>query len=122
MQIFFESLHLPAFGLYMGTLAQGHKPWTDLYPVRERMINGFQHGSESVMMVDVGGGYGHQIELLREAFPDIPGDLIVQDLPAMQGPNLPGVEFMSHNFWTPQPIKGTVNFLTQAVLRSLCSY
>ena len=107
MQIIFGSPHLEAFGLFMGTFNQGRKEWTDLYPVQTRMIDGFRQDPDgsAVMMVDVGGGFGHQAALLKKLFPDLPGRLIVQDLPQMKGPDIPGIEFMAHDFWTPQPVQ-----------------
>ena len=105
-EIFFASPHLTAFGLYMGTFALGHKEWTDLYPVQERLIEGFEDGEESVMFVDVGGGFGHQAKLLKNTFPDIPGRFIVQDLEQMKGKDIPGIEFQAHDFYQEQPVKG----------------
>jgi hypothetical protein len=58
-EILFSSPHLKAFGLYMGTFTIGHKQWTDLYPVETRIIEGFEDREDSVMPVDVGGGFGY---------------------------------------------------------------
>lgn len=80
-EIIFDGPHLNAFALYMGTFTQGHKEWTELYPVQERMIKGYRDGTP--MLVDVGGGFGHQAQLLKNNFPDLPGAVIVQDLPQM---------------------------------------
>jgi hypothetical protein len=70
------------------------------------MIEGFRDGNDSVMFVDVGGGFGHQAKLLKDTFPDIPGKFVVQDLPQMKGKDLPGIEFQIHDFYEEQPIKG----------------
>lgn len=49
--------------------------------------------TERVMMVDVGGGAGHQCLALREAFPHLKGKMVVQDIVSIRGPTLvkPGV-------------------------------
>lgn len=105
MQVIFGSKHLKAFGLYMGSFTMGHLPWTEVYPVKERMVEGFE-GSSGVMFVDVGGGFGHQAKLLRDSIPDNPGKFVVQDLRAMQGAEIQGIEFQAHDFFLEQPVKG----------------
>ncbi|EHK96043.1 putative Sterigmatocystin 8-O-methyltransferase [Glarea lozoyensis 74030] len=105
MDIFFGSPHLNAFVLYMGTFTMGHKQWTEVFPVEAKMIQRLQAGEDSVTMVDVGGGFGHQANLLKDTFPTLPGKLVVQDLPQMKGEDLPGIEFQAHDFFLEQPIK-----------------
>lgn len=71
--------------------------------------------SESkVLLVDVGGGKGDLIERFRRQRSDLVGRMIVQDLPkVIEGRQaIEGVELMVHDFFTPQPIKGT--FVPQA--------
>ena len=65
-------------------------------------------GDEQVLLVDVGGGRGQILNSLRTQRPDLRGRLIVQDLPQeIQGREpAEGVEAMSHDFFTPQPIQG----------------
>ena len=69
---------------------------------------------EAVLFVDVGGSKGHEAISLHEAHPDIPGHLILQDLPSMidrVSINPPkGIELMSYDFFTPQPVKGKSRF------------
>lgn len=50
------------------------------------------------MFVDVGGGFRQQAKLLRDAFPEIPGRIVVQDLAPMKGDDIPGIEFQVHDF------------------------
>ncbi|MDI1488689.1 MAG: hypothetical protein OHK93_007965 [Ramalina farinacea] len=77
--------------------------------VQEVLLNDFNAKEEAVLLVDVGGGRGHDLEAFKEAFPHQEGRLIVQDLPDViddiRQP-VPGVEAMKHNFFTPQPVKG----------------
>jgi demethylsterigmatocystin 6-O-methyltransferase len=61
-----------------------------------------------VLFVDVGGGTGHQSRRIRAELPDIPGEMILQDLPqviANVGP-IPGVTKMNYDIFTPQPVRG----------------
>ncbi|KAF5015040.1 hypothetical protein F66182_13772, partial [Fusarium sp. NRRL 66182] len=59
------------FGTLMNTWGEGNSLIQDLYPIRESLVAGFD--SESVMFVDVGGGYGQKAIALKRAIPDLPG-------------------------------------------------
>ncbi|MCJ1374872.1 hypothetical protein MMC20_006105 [Loxospora ochrophaea] len=80
----------------------------------QAIINAFlpddnlQTGDDEVLLVDVGGGRGETISKVRNQRPDLPGRIIVQDLPKeIEGRvPAPGIEAMPHDFFTPQPIAG----------------
>ncbi|EHK97284.1 putative Sterigmatocystin 8-O-methyltransferase [Glarea lozoyensis 74030] len=93
------------FGTLMSTWGEGNSLIQDLYPVGE-LGEGFD--GESVMWVDVGGGYGQKSVALKKAVPGLPGRFVVQDLPGTvkNSPECEGVEFLGHDFFTEQPIKG----------------
>ncbi|KAJ9634421.1 hypothetical protein H2204_006246 [Knufia peltigerae] len=98
---------LEAFNVYMTNFNDGHKSWTEFYPVMERLGREAKQDASAVMMVDVGGGYGHQAAELKHKFQQLPGRFVVQDL--VQGlPASPkdGIEYMEHDFFAEQPIKG----------------
>ncbi len=72
---------------------------------------GAKMAPEAVLLVDVGGGWGHDIQSFHKTHPDIPGRLILQDRPVMiekfdNGTMHEGFEVMTYDFYTPQPIKG----------------
>jgi hypothetical protein len=99
----------PAFMEYMGCFNDGHKEWTDIYPIVERLGQGASAEPDAVFMVDVGGGQGHQAINCKKRFPQLPGKFVVQDL-AMSMPaedqRTKEVEFQVHDFTTEQPVKG----------------
>lgn len=78
----------------------------DIYPVQDKLLTGFSGG---VLLVDVGGGRGHDLERFHERFPEAGGQLILQDRPnvvsntSLQEP----LKAMAHDFFSPQPIKGS---------------
>jgi hypothetical protein len=95
----------------MDVWSMGRERWfnTDYYPVAERLLDG-AHAS-TPFLVDIGGGTGHDVKGLREAFgTDIPGLLVLQDRPEII--ELASIaaadEKMPHDFLTEQPVKGTV--------------
>lgn len=93
------------FGTLMNTWGEGNSLIQDLYPVKD-LAQGFD--PETVMFVDVGGGYGQKATALKRAVPDLPGRFIVQDLPQTieNAPKTEGIEYQAHDFFTEQPIKG----------------
>lgn len=77
------------------------------------MVDGYDFASlGDALFVDVGGSTGHVSVMLAQKYPNI--TCIVQDLPATvkagkeQIPEelSERVSFMSHDFWTEQPVKG----------------
>lgn len=60
------------------------------------------------VFVDIGGGIGHQCAALLQKFPNLPGKVILQDLPAVtaEAKVPPRVQVMAHDFFTTQPVKG----------------
>ena len=96
------------FDDYMEARRYSSEPkWLDIYPAGEKL----RADEGQVLIVDVGGGKGHDLALFRKRFPDIAGELVVQDLPRtfsslVEKPA--GVTFMEHDFFTEQPIKGNL--------------
>lgn len=79
-----------------------------VYPIRERLVAGFDSTTQDVLFVDIGAGNGHMAAGLRSAMPDLPGRIIAQDLPGMiaSAPSSPaGIEMQSYDFFTEQPVK-----------------
>lgn len=98
-----------AFDLCMASRRMDNLPqWFDVYPVSETVTN-LRNGSDEVLIVDIGGGPGQELANFHERYPDIPGRLVLQDLPlTLNGiETLPSkVEAMKYDFFDPQPIKG----------------
>lgn len=96
----------------MSGYRQGKRSWCDenFYPVTERI--GQDLKSESCLLVDVGGGLGHDLLELKAKYPEISGRLVLQDRPdVLQQVGIvdKGIELTPHDFFTPQPLKGTYN-------------
>ena len=58
--------------------------------------------------MDVGGGLGHQFQLLLQQKSELKGRIVLEDLPeVVKGrPPIDGVEFLSQDFREEQKIKG----------------
>lgn len=87
--------------------------WLSVFPVEEE-VGSWVAEHEKALFVDVAGGFGHQCMGFKEKYPQIPGRLILQDLPQTLAHMQPieGVEIMAQNFYEPQPIKGKSNHVS----------
>jgi hypothetical protein len=90
--------------------------WFEYYPVEEKLrVNGLS----DVVLVDVGGNTGSDVTTFTKRFPDLPGRVILQDLPSViEGAQTsPGVvEAIGHDFFNPQPVKGAKAYYLRLVI------
>ena len=99
------------FNYHMGGYHQGRPSWMDsnFYPVQEKLVEGFDKSEGSAMIVDIGGSVGHELEEFYRKHPDIPGRLVLQDLPIVIGQIVKldsRIEPMEYDFYNEQPVKG----------------
>ena len=90
---------------YMSSRRTAAESWLSVYPIEEETK--FCQAA-APLFVNIGGGIGHQCAEFRKRYPNIPGKVILQDLSqTIKGAlNTPGVENMSYDFFTPQPVQG----------------
>lgn len=95
------------FNLFMKAQRGSQVKCFGIYPFEEES-KGWQ--AEKPLFVDVGGGSGHQTAAFKERYPNLPGRVILQDLPrAVEDGKAvvpEDVERMAHDFFKPQPVKG----------------
>jgi hypothetical protein len=109
----------------MGGYRAGKSSWVDpgFYPVEERLGRGMKEGTDEALLVDVGGGLGHDLKLLKEKHEHLPGRLILQDKEEVLSeiPTTNNVfEKMTHDFFTRQPVQGLSP--SRPNCRRLCSH
>lgn len=82
--------------------------WLDAVDFEAEMGKGLT--SDSVAFVDVGGGNGQQCDSLKKKFPELAGRFVLQDRPEVLEKALAvdGMEKMSYDYLTEQPVKGIV--------------
>ncbi|KAI1498355.1 putative O-methyltransferase [Biscogniauxia marginata] len=114
--------YLQTFNNYMSAYRAGKPSWVDpgFYPVTDRLAQGFDSGlSNDVLLVDVGGGIGHDLVELKSKHPSLPGKLILQDRPEVIS-TVPGAndlfEPTSHDFFTSQLVKNARAYYLHSVL------
>lgn len=113
--------YLQVFSNYMGGYRAGRPSWADagFYPVRERLSDAFDAASSPVLLVDVGGGQGHDLQELRAKHPDLLGKLVLQDqadVIAKVDAHDGAFEAVPHDFFTPQPVRGARAYYLHSVL------
>lgn len=111
------------FSNHMGAYNNGRPNWTDkdFYPVQERLFDGLSASKDEVVLVDVGGSLGHDVESVLTKFPDVTGRFVLQDLPkaieqARSHLLNERIEPMVHDFFTEQPIKNARAYYMHSVL------
>lgn len=114
---YYETIHqspegTKAFNAYMSAIRGGRKFWADWYDVKARVLDGFNFQQGEVLLVDVGGGNGHDLETFIQKHPQTAGHLVLQDLKStvagLEGKGLdPRIRVMEHDFFQEQPVKGT---------------
>lgn len=96
-------------------------PWYKIWPLVDNVEN-LSSNSDAVLLVDVGGGQGADALAFRRAHPDLPGRIIVQDLPetvaGADKTSLDGLELQAYDFFTPQPVKGARTYLFKWILHN----
>ncbi|KAL6702647.1 hypothetical protein ACN47E_001270 [Coniothyrium glycines] len=113
---------LDEFDAFMSAYRAGKANWYDpgFYPVADRLINGFDSGINEVLLVDVGGGRGHDVQLFASQHTSHPGKLVLQDRePVIASiPDRDKLPFASqaHDFFTPQPIKAARAYSLHSIL------
>ncbi|KAH8812941.1 S-adenosyl-L-methionine-dependent methyltransferase [Xylogone sp. PMI_703] len=97
--------------------------WTDpaCVPIRDLLKpkDKSKHHDGPVLLVDIAGGIGRDITAFREEHSDIPGRLVLQELPEVinQATELPQeIELMVHDMFTRQPIQGAQFYYLHSVL------
>jgi hypothetical protein len=101
---------LGSFLQWMAVQREGHTEWLDFYPFEQQVVRGFNDKEpDAVLLVDVGGNTGHEIQAIQQRFPSLPGRMVLQDLTSTidQVQSSKDMEAMAHDFFTPQPVKGT---------------
>ncbi|KAK7748142.1 hypothetical protein SLS53_001396 [Cytospora paraplurivora] len=114
--------NLARFASFMSTYHAGHLNWWDpgFYPVKERLIDGFDSSISDVLLVDVGGSRGHDLDQFVAIHAERPGRLILQDqesvISTIQNKSEKPFEVTSHDFFLTQPVKGARAYSLHSIL------
>lgn len=112
--------HRNAFSNTMKATRLGRgENWFEFFPTEERFSHHSALDASKPLLIDIGGGLGHDLMAFKANYPNILGRLILQDLP-MVIDNIkeigPGLETMQYDFFSPQPIKGARAYYLRNIL------
>ncbi|KAJ5385539.1 hypothetical protein N7517_003450 [Penicillium concentricum] len=114
------------FYSFMSTYHTG-KSWFEegFYPVSQRLICGFDVEVGDALLVDVGGGRGHDVAAFVGVYGNLPGKVVLQDRkPVIAGISNGAVgrafEVQAYDFFTPQPVKGARAYSLHSILHDWC--
>ena len=120
LQAFDLMLSIPGmmrdFTTFMGNTMGARKYWVEWYPVEERLISNLD--GNSALVVDVGGGKGHDLEAFHKKFPN-KGRLVLEDLPQVVevAKDVPqDVQRVPYDFFAEQPVKGARAYFYHHIL------
>ncbi|KAJ5297875.1 S-adenosyl-L-methionine-dependent methyltransferase [Penicillium antarcticum] len=110
---------LARFNPFMEGVRENRQHWVDWFPMQEQVLNGSSGSYDQPLLIDLGGGRGHDIAYFAARFPDVPGRLILEDIsPVIDDTQKldPKIERFKHDLLTPQPIKGARVYYMKWVL------
>ncbi|KAK0510697.1 hypothetical protein JMJ35_007129 [Cladonia borealis] len=110
------------FNLLMKFTTRFRKSWMDVFPPDE-LIQG-QTGWDVPLLVDIGGGIGTDVMEFRRRYPDVPGKVVLQELPAVLKSAKESetrlvdlsIESQAYDFFLPQPVHGARIYFLSSVL------
>ena len=70
--------YFESFNQYMASRREHQATWIQFYPLKDDATN---LSPERPLFVDIGGGIGHQAAEFKARYPDLPGKVILEDLP-----------------------------------------
>ena len=103
---------LTNFNTYMETRRHNQPAWFEAYPVKDNLLSGFNGSQNGILLIQVGGGLGHDLVNLKSRLPKSSGRILLQeqeDVISNLSAPLKGIECMVHDIFKPQPIKGKFN-------------
>ncbi|KAJ5082209.1 hypothetical protein N7532_011252 [Penicillium argentinense] len=110
--------YFKAFTGHMEAWTAWKTPWTKVYDTNE-LLEGAKLDDGSAFVVDVGGNTGIDISHVHKKHPELPaGSLVLQDLPEIivNAQIDKKVTAMAHDFFLPQPVRGSRVYFMHAVL------
>ncbi|KAL9083178.1 MAG: hypothetical protein Q9159_005945 [Coniocarpon cinnabarinum] len=103
---------MKTFSNLMTAYASQRGSWLEVYPTASLLETADSDGD---ILVDVGGGLGHDLKKFLEKHPHSAGRLVLQDLASViadaQKQDLNGIKPIAHDFFTIQPRKVLINEL-----------
>lgn len=96
------------FNTFMKGKRASRPSWSEWWPLESQIFEKTELDPHGVLLVDVGGNRGHDIQIFKDRFPNR-GRLVLEDLPAVIQDIKKldeDIERVEYDFFTPQPVRG----------------
>jgi hypothetical protein len=99
------------FAHCMRGVSESTKSWVDIYPTESLLVDDDGRSYDEVVVVDIGGGIGHDINAFQRKHRLASGRLVLQDLEKVveQAKVESNITIMPHDFFKIQTVKGRVH-------------
>jgi hypothetical protein len=114
--------HEIEFAHCMRGVSESMKSWVDIYPTESLLVDNDDGLCDGVVVVDIGGSTGHDINAFQRKHRLKSGRLVLQDLEKVleQAEVEPNITIMPHDFFRAQTVKGKARPQAGIVLGSGC--
>lgn len=108
------------FNAAMKASEGGQAPTLGMFPYESLLDSANGEDRKRTLLVDIGGNTGHTLQIIVDAHSEFANRVILQDLPQVldRVPKLQGIEKMSYDFNTPQPMQGAKAYLIRRCLHN----
>jgi len=95
----------------MRGVSESIKSWVDVYPTEPMLVDDDDGSYDGLVVVDMGGGTGRDINALQRKHNLAMGKLVLQDLKNVveQAKVEPNITIIPHDFFHIQTVKGRVH-------------
>ncbi|EHK44925.1 hypothetical protein TRIATDRAFT_242829 [Trichoderma atroviride IMI 206040] len=108
-----------SFSSFLALWSQHRRPWPQFYDT-QALLDSSDLSNGGALVVDIGGHHGADLFHVLKKHPDVPaGSLVLQDLPKVIASakfTTDKIRAIGHNFFEPQPVKGSRVYYFHAVL------
>ncbi|CEL09268.1 hypothetical protein ASPCAL12407 [Aspergillus calidoustus] len=118
--------HTQDFNTFMTVQRTQGQQWTEQFNIASRVLDGVTIDPAVPLVVDIAGGVGQDLTLVKNALPPrvtTTGQLVLEDLPQVIN-NVPAdlhdpdFNYLEHDMFTPQPVKGARIYMVKHVLHN----
>lgn len=110
---------MTSFNNFMSGSLASRAAWFEKFDAQAIILDGSKRDDpEAVLLVDIAGGEGHDVQAFARAFPSAPGILVLQDLPPVIA-NIkqldPKILRQPHDIFGEQPVKGARAYYMRSI-------
>lgn len=109
------------FNIYMMT-QRSQQHWTETFCAKSAIFDGVEINNDAPLVVDVGGGFGHDLQILKNKLPSVTrGKLVLEEQGSVidtipQPMHDDDITYVKYDFFQPQHITGARVYTLKSIL------